>query len=109
MERHVSAATQNQAKAALLFLYKEVLGVELPWLDDIEQAKRPARLPTVLTRSEVGALLGAMPPGVTGLIARLLYGAGLRLLACDAARRGGGAEPAQCTGPMPFNPSVTGR
>lgn len=80
VERHVSAATQNQAKAALLFLYKEVLGVELPWLDDIEQAKRPARLPTVLTRSEVGALLGAMPPGVTGLIARLLYGAGLRLL-----------------------------
>ena len=51
----VSAATQNQAKSALLFLYKHVLGVELPWLDGVEQAKTPVRLPVVLTREEWGA------------------------------------------------------
>src|SRR5688500_10892170 len=59
-ERDVAAATQNQALSALLFLYKEVLKQPLPWLDELERAKRPARLPTVLSRGEVTALLGAM-------------------------------------------------
>lgn len=80
VERHVSAATQNQALSALLFLYREVLGQELPWLDDVIRAKKPARLPTVLTRQEVGALLDRLEEGVDKLVVRLLYGSGLRLL-----------------------------
>jgi integron integrase len=79
VQRKVAASTQNQAKSALLFLYKEVLGSELPWLDNVETAKRPQRLPAVLTRTEVDAVLNRMH-GTNGLIARLLYGAGLRLL-----------------------------
>jgi integron integrase len=79
----VAASTQNQAKSALLFLYREVLQIELPWLDGIESAKRPQRLPVVLTEDEVAALLSRMT-GAPGLIARLLYGSGLRLL--EAAR-----------------------
>jgi integrase len=75
----VSASTQNQAKSALLFLYKEVLGSELPWLQNVENAKRPQRLPVVLGRDEVGAVLSRMT-GSNGLIARLLYGSGLRLM-----------------------------
>jgi integron integrase len=75
----VSASTQNQAKSALLFLYKEVLGLELPWLDGVESAKRPARLPVVLTPEEVRAVL-ARVDGTSGLILRLLYGTGLRIL-----------------------------
>ncbi|MBI5936895.1 MAG: integron integrase [Betaproteobacteria bacterium] len=78
---NVAASTQNQAKAALLFLYREVLEVELPWLDGIESAKRPARLPVVLTASEVGALLDRLD-GVHALIGRLLYGTGMRLMEC---------------------------
>ena len=54
---NVSASTQNQAKSALLYLYKEVLGIELPWLDNITQAKAPKRLPVVMTREEVQAVL----------------------------------------------------
>jgi integron integrase len=80
---NVAASTQNQAKSALLFLYREVLGSELPWLDGVESARRPQRLPVVLTIDEVAALLSRMS-GTTGLIARLLYGSGLRLL--EAAR-----------------------
>jgi integron integrase len=80
-ERDVAAATQNQALAALLFLYKEVLGLPLPWLDQIERAKRPARLPTVLSVAEVQRLLGQMQ-GTKWLMASLLYGAGLRLREC---------------------------
>jgi len=80
-ERSVAAATQNQALSALLFLYKEVLAQELPWLDGIERAKRPARLPTVLSPAEVQRLLGAMR-GTKRLMASLLYGAGLRLTEC---------------------------
>jgi integron integrase len=80
-ERDVAAATQNQALSALLFLYKEVLGEELPWLDELERAKRPARLPTVLTAEEVRRLLAAMR-GTKRLMASLLYGAGLRLTEC---------------------------
>jgi len=80
-ERDVAAATQNQALSALLFLYKEVLARPLPWLDDLERAKRPARLPTVLSRSEVQRMLAAMR-GTKWLMASLFYGAGLRLTEC---------------------------
>lgn len=77
----VAASTQNQALSALLFLYKEVLGVDLPWLDGIRKAKRPRRLPVVLTRDEARALLARMD-GTHGLMARLLYGTGMRLMEC---------------------------
>ncbi len=77
----VSASTQNQAKSALLFLYKEVLGEELPWLDNIETAKRPERLPVVLTVEEVKAILAEVD-GTGGLILHLLYGTGMRILEC---------------------------
>jgi integron integrase len=77
----VAASTQNQAKSALLFLYKEVLEVELPWLDKVEAAKTPKRLPVVLTRDEVMAVLSRLE-GSHGLIARLLYGTGLRIMEC---------------------------
>lgn len=79
VERHVSASTQNQAKAALLYLYKQVLEIDLPWLNEVVQAKRPKRLPVVLTPTEVRELLLHMD-GTTGLIAHLLYGTGMRLL-----------------------------
>ena len=79
-ERDVAASTQNQAKSALLFLYKEVLGVELPWLDGVTQARVPKRLPVVLTRAEVARVLARIPAGPVQLVAGLLYGAGLRLL-----------------------------
>ncbi len=79
LERHVASATQNQALSALLFLYRQVLGVELPWLDDVVRAKQPERLPVVLTRSEVQRVLERMD-GVYGLLARLLYGTGMRLM-----------------------------
>ncbi|MDN5924128.1 MAG: integron integrase [Xanthomonadales bacterium] len=78
---HVSASTQNQALSALLFLYKQVLGIELPWMGTIERSKKPRRLPVVLTRAEVQALLAQMR-GVNWLMASLLYGSGLRLLEC---------------------------
>ena len=77
--RRVAASTQNQALAALLFLYREVLGVDLPWIDDLVRAKAPQRLPVVLTRAEVRQVLSHLS-GPTRLIAALLYGAGLRLL-----------------------------
>lgn len=77
----VAASTQNQAKSALLFLYREVLEVELPWLDNVERAKAPKRLPVVLTRAEVQALLTRLS-GTHWLMASLLYGAGLRLMEC---------------------------
>ena len=79
VERNVSASTQNQAKSALLYLYKEVLGVELPWLDNVTQAKVPQRLPVVLTQAEVQAVLSRMD-GTMWLIASLLYGSGLRIM-----------------------------
>ena len=81
VEGKVAASTQNQAKSALLFLYKEVLESELPWLDNVEQAKAPKRLPVVLTRAEVQALLTRLD-GTHWLLASLLYGAGLRLMEC---------------------------
>lgn len=79
VQRDVAAATQNQAKSAILFLYREVLEVELPWLDDVESAKRPQRLPVVLTHEEVDSVLGRVS-GVTGLVIELLYGTGMRLM-----------------------------
>jgi integron integrase len=77
----VSASTQNQALCALLFLYRQVLGQNFGWLEDVVRAKRPQRLPIVLTRPEVKALLGALE-GVHWIMASLLYGAGLRLMEC---------------------------
>ena len=79
VDRQVSASTQNQAKAALLYLYKQVLGMDLPWLDEVVQARRPRRLPVVLTPYEVRALL-LHTEGTAGLIVRLMYGTGLRLM-----------------------------
>lgn len=76
---NVSASTQNQALAALLFLYKEVLAVDLPWLGEIIRAKKPARLPVVLSTAEVQAILGRLE-GELWLAASLLYGSGMRLL-----------------------------
>ncbi len=84
-EGHVAASTQNQALAGLLFLYREVLGIQLPWMEHIRRAKRPEHLPTVLSRSEVTALLSQMS-GQTGLLARLLYGTGMRLLEAHRLR-----------------------
>lgn len=77
--RNVSASTQNQAKSALLFLYKEVMGAELPWLDDIEQAKTPKRLPVVLTQDEVSQVLSCLE-GAHHLVVSMLYGTGMRIL-----------------------------
>lgn len=79
VERNVAANTQNQALAALLFLYKDVLQMELPWMDGITRAKKPQKLPTVLTRSEVTRVLGCVD-GTAGLIIRLLYGSGMRVM-----------------------------
>ncbi|MGY6216460.1 integron integrase [Methylolobus aquaticus] len=80
-ERKVSASTQTQALSALLFLYREVLGIELPWLDNLVRAKKPERLPVVLTVAEVAAVLGKLE-GRNALMANLLYGSGLRLMEC---------------------------
>ena len=78
-ERNVAAATQNQALNALVFLYREVIGGELEWLGGFEPAKRGARLPVVLSRGEVQAVLAKLS-GTNSLIGRLLYGTGMRLL-----------------------------
>jgi integron integrase len=81
----VSAATQNQALCSLLFLYRDVLGVELPYVEGIERAKRPARVPVVLTRAEAELVLSEMG-GTYRLMAGLLYGSGLRLMECVRLR-----------------------
>ena len=78
-ERNVSASTQGQAKSALLFLYRDVLHIELPWLDEVVSAKMAKRLPVVLTPTEMRRLLNAMS-GTMGLAASLLYGTGMRLM-----------------------------
>lgn len=80
-ECHVAASTQNQALAAILFLYKEVLAQPLPWLREIDRAKNPVRKPTVLTPGEARLLLARLS-GVRWLMASLLYGSGLRLREC---------------------------
>lgn len=81
VEGNVAASTQNQALSALLFLYRQVLEVDLPWLENATRAKRPRRLPTVLSRGEVRALLSQMD-GRGWLLASLLYGTGMRLMKC---------------------------
>jgi integrase len=82
----VAAATQGQALAALLFLYKQVLGRDLGWLDGMTRAKRLVRLPTVLSAQEVQALLAELRGGAW-LMAGLLYGAGLRHFECPRPQR----------------------
>jgi integron integrase len=77
-DRNVAAATQAQALAALLFLYRHVLRVDLPWVEGFVRARRPKRLPVVLTRTEVRRTLALMPD-IYGLLASVLYGGGLRL------------------------------
>ncbi len=84
-ESRVAASTQNQALAALLFLYRDVLEVELPWMDHIVRAKAPKRLPVVLSRGEVRDVLAELT-GEPRLMATLIYGGGLRLLECCQLR-----------------------
>lgn len=79
VDGRVAASTQNQALAAILFLYREVLEIDLPWMADIVRAKRPERRPVVLTRGEVSAVLERMS-GVQALVAQLLYGTGMRIM-----------------------------
>lgn len=81
VEGRVAASTQNQALSALLFLYRDVLRVDLPWMESVVRAKRPRRLPTVLSVEEANRLLSMME-GRTWLMASLLYGTGMRLLEC---------------------------
>lgn len=78
-ERKVSASTHNQALSAVLFLYREVLEVDLPWLNDINRPTQKRRIPSVLTKDEVAGVLAHMD-GPTALLARLLYGTGMRLM-----------------------------
>ncbi len=77
----VAASTQNQALAAVLFLYRGVLGMELPWLADVIRAKRPMRLPVVLSRAEVKSVLARLN-GTIWLVASMLYGTGTRINEC---------------------------
>lgn len=79
VSKNVTPSTQNQALSSLLFLYKQVLNIELQWLDGVTRAKKPSRLPTVLPQEQVLQLLQKVP-GTNGLIARLLYGTGMRLM-----------------------------
>jgi len=76
---HVSASTQNQSLQALLFLYRQVLDIDLPWLENVTRARRPKRLPVVLTAAEVRSVLAQLD-GAPWLVANLLYGSGLRLM-----------------------------
>ncbi len=78
-ERKVSASTHNQALSAVQFLYREVLGIDLPWLHNIGRPQQTKRIPSVLTKDEVAGLLAQLE-GVTALLARLLYGTGMRLM-----------------------------
>ncbi|MEC5388312.1 integron integrase [Uliginosibacterium sp. H3] len=80
VDRNVAASTQSQALSAVLFLYQEVLEQELPWLDEVTRAKRPVRLPTVLTTAEVGDLIRAVAEPEMALVVRLLYGTGMRVM-----------------------------
>lgn len=82
---NVAASTQNQALSAILFLYREILGLELPWMENVTRAKRPQRLPVVLSRTEVERLL-TMIDAEVWLMAALLYGSGMRLMECMRLR-----------------------
>ena len=79
--RQVAASTQSQALSAILFLYQEVLRQKIGWLDEVVRAKKPRKLPVVLTQEEVKAVLHGLS-GTTWLMASLLYGSGLRLMEC---------------------------
>ncbi len=79
VERQVAAATQNLAKSSILFLYRDVLERDLPWLRNVERAQTPTRMPVVLAREEVAAVLGRLR-GVHRLLGRLLYGTGMRIM-----------------------------
>jgi len=83
--RNVAASTQNQALNAIVFLYKQVLKIDLGDFGPMERAKRPKRLPTVLTQFEVNRILNTIP-GLHGLMAKLIYGCGLRLMECMRLR-----------------------
>jgi len=85
VERHVSASTQNQALSALLFLYKDVLGIEVGRLDEVPRARLPIRVPVVLSRDEVSSVLKQLT-GKIWIIVVILYGAGLRIQDCLALR-----------------------
>jgi len=85
VNQNVAASTQNQALSALLFLYREVLKQDLPWIDNIERAKRPAKVPVVLTPEEARATISKLH-GTSRLMAQLLYGCGLRVMECVRLR-----------------------
>ena len=85
VEAKVAASTQNQALQALLFLYRQVLDIELPWLENVTRASRPKRVPVVLTVGEVRSVLAQLE-GTSWLIASLLYGSGLRLMEAHRLR-----------------------
>lgn len=85
VRRKVAASTQTQALSALLFLYREVLALPIGWVDDVERAKKPKRLPVVFTREETRAVLGHLREEAW-LMASLLYGSGLRLMECVRLR-----------------------
>ena len=97
-ERKVSASTHNQALSAVLFLYREMLGIALPWLDNINRPTQKRRIPSVLTKDEVAGLLAHMG-GQAALLARLLYGTGMRLMESMRLRItdvGSDRQPAGC-------------
>ena len=81
VQNRVSASTQNQALAAVLFLFREVLELKLPWLSSVVRAKRPVHLPVVLSRAEVQSVLANLQ-GTFWLIASMLYGSGMRINEC---------------------------
>lgn len=85
VDRNVAASTQGQALSAILFLYREVLELELPWLEGVVRASKPRKLPVVLTQAEVLDVL-ARAEGMTGLMLRLMYGTGMRLMECVRLR-----------------------
>lgn len=85
VNRHVSASTQNQALSAVLFLYRNVLNTQLDWINNIERAKKPQRLPVVFTKDEAQAVLAHLKD-THWLMASLLYGSGLRLMECVRLR-----------------------
>ena len=85
VDHNVAAGTQNQALSALLFMYRDVLGIKLPWMESVVRAKRPRRIPVVLSRDEVARLLAVLD-GQVWLMAALLYGTGMRLLECVRLR-----------------------
>lgn len=87
LERNVAASTQTVALSALLFLYRHVLQIDLPYIEDIERAKRSERLPVVFTRTEVKQILAYLD-GNDWLIVSLLYGTGMRLMGVRAASQG---------------------